>query len=93
MPIEAALNCFGRGKRALSGAPARLFDHEGASGNSSEEYGANAFTAGNYGLYEKKLILQALMSCGGKIVEAAALLQIPRTTLQYKIRKYGLMIE
>jgi len=45
------------------------------------------------GLYEKKLILQALMSCGGKIVEAAALLQIPRTTLQYKIRKYGLMIE
>jgi len=26
-------------------------------------------------------------------VEAAALLQIPRTTLQYKIRKYGLMIE
>lgn len=40
--------------------------------------------------YEKKLIREALQACGGKIVDAAARLGIPRTTLQYKLDKYRL---
>lgn len=38
--------------------------------------------------YEKKLILQALKICGGRIVDAAKRLSIPRTSLQYKMDKY-----
>lgn len=40
--------------------------------------------------YEKQLIDQAMTVCHGKIVEAASLLKIPRTTLQYKLEKYHL---
>ncbi|MBQ1228428.1 MAG: sigma 54-interacting transcriptional regulator, partial [Firmicutes bacterium] len=37
--------------------------------------------------YEKKLILDALKKSGWKVVDAAKLLRIPRTSLQYKMEK------
>ena len=40
--------------------------------------------------YEKKLIITALNQCRWKIVDAARKLQIPRTSLQYKMEKYGI---
>lgn len=40
--------------------------------------------------YERQLIVQAMAACHGKIVDAAALLKIPRTTLQYKLEKHHL---
>lgn len=38
--------------------------------------------------YEKELIRQALVQTGGNITEAARILDIPRQTLQRKIRQY-----
>lgn len=40
--------------------------------------------------YEKKLILDALRVNSWKIVDAAKTLKIPRTSLQYKMEKYGI---
>lgn len=40
--------------------------------------------------YEKKLIMEALKKSGWKVVDAAKLLRIPRTSLQYKMEKYGI---
>lgn len=40
--------------------------------------------------YEKKLILDALRVNNWKIVDAAKALKIPRTSLQYKMEKYGI---
>ena len=91
--IEAALNVLGEGSvLSLEHLPAYLTMREPPEIHQKNTEPTLSLPE-TMGLYEKKLILQALMSCGGKIVEAAALLQIPRTTLQYKIRKYGLMIE
>ena len=91
--IEAALNVLGEGSvLSLEHLPAYLTMREPPESHQKNTEPTLSLPE-TMGLYEKKLILQALMSCGGKIVEAAALLQIPRTTLQYKIRKYGLMIE
>lgn len=41
--------------------------------------------------YEKDLITKALLKSKGNVKKAARLLQIPRTTLQYKIKKYHLL--
>ena len=40
--------------------------------------------------YEKKLILAAMKASNWKIVDAAARLRIPRTSLQYKLEKYDI---
>ena len=40
--------------------------------------------------YEKKLIMAALQQSRWKIIDAAKKLQIPRTSLQYKMEKYGI---
>lgn len=39
---------------------------------------------------ERKMIEKALRKCGGNITRAAELLDIPRQTLQYRLRKFGL---
>lgn len=39
---------------------------------------------------EKEIIEEALSSCGGNITKAAKILGIPRQTLQYKLRKFGI---
>lgn len=40
--------------------------------------------------FEREMIIKALNSCGNKIVDAAELLKIPRTSLQYKMQKYNI---
>lgn len=40
--------------------------------------------------YEKKMIIDALKNSNWKIVDAAKKLKIPRTSLQYKMEKYGI---
>lgn len=40
--------------------------------------------------YESKVINRALQQCGHNIKQAAVKLGIPRSTLQYKIKKYAL---
>ncbi|OTQ49811.1 sigma-54 interaction domain-containing protein [Gilliamella apis] len=42
--------------------------------------------------YEKQLIIDALNQANGKIITAAKLLNISRTTLQYKVRKYHIQM-
>jgi transcriptional regulator with PAS, ATPase and Fis domain len=41
--------------------------------------------------YEKRLIEQALEQCGGSQVAAARHLKMDRSTLRYKMKKYGLL--
>jgi len=40
--------------------------------------------------YEKSLVIAALASSGGNVLQAAALLKIPRGTLRYKMEKLGI---
>lgn len=40
--------------------------------------------------YEKQLIIDALNQTNGKIITAAKLLDVSRTTLQYKVKKYDI---
>ena len=42
--------------------------------------------------YERELICQALNASGGKLVQAAKLLDIPRQTLQRKIQQYEITL-
>ena len=42
--------------------------------------------------YEKQLIIDALNQANGKIITAAKLLNISRTTLQYKVKKYHIQM-
>ncbi len=43
--------------------------------------------------WEKQFIQDALKETGGNVTKAAQLLKIPRQTLQYKIKKYGITAE
>jgi arginine utilization regulatory protein len=40
--------------------------------------------------HERKIIERALLSCRGNVSQAAEILEVPRQTLQYKIKKYHL---
>jgi DNA-binding NtrC family response regulator len=40
--------------------------------------------------FERQLVRSALQQCGGNVLQAAALLKIPRGTLRYKVEKLGL---
>ena len=42
--------------------------------------------------YEKQLIVDALNQVNGKIITAAKLLNVSRTTLQYKVKKYNIQM-
>ena len=42
--------------------------------------------------YEKQLIIDALNQANGKIITAAKLLNVSRTTLQYKVKKYNIQM-
>ena len=41
--------------------------------------------------FERQLVQEALSRCNGNVLQAAALLQIPRGTLRYKLEKLGLV--
>ncbi|OCG04011.1 sigma-54 interaction domain-containing protein [Gilliamella sp. wkB112] len=42
--------------------------------------------------YERQLIVDALNQANGKIVTAAKILKVSRTTLQYKVKKYNIQL-
>ncbi len=87
--VESAMNVLEAGESlTLEHLPAYLTMQEPPSG--LEEESPVLSLSESMALYEKKLISEALRACRGKIVDAAARLKVPRTTLQYKIEKYGL---
>ncbi len=65
--------------------------------NKIEKTSINELT-GNHNLieqvehYEKQLIIDALNQANGKIITAAKLLNVSRTTLQYKVKKYHIQM-
>ena len=65
--------------------------------NKIEKPSINELT-GNHNLieqvehYEKQLIIDALNQANGKIITAAKLLNVSRTTLQYKVKKYNIQM-
>ncbi|OTQ81142.1 sigma-54 interaction domain-containing protein [Gilliamella apis] len=65
--------------------------------NKIEKTSINKLT-GNHNLieqvehYEKQLIIDALNQANGKIITAAKLLNVSRTTLQYKVKKYNIQM-
>ncbi|MBI0156902.1 sigma-54-dependent Fis family transcriptional regulator [Gilliamella sp. M0364] len=65
--------------------------------NKIEKTSINELT-GNHNLieqvehYEKQLIIDALNQANGKIITAAKLLNVSRTTLQYKVKKYNIQM-
>ena len=86
--IEAALNVLGEDDTiSLEHLPAYLTMREPPEVHRSEQPTGLSLTE-SLERYEKKLIVQAMTTCHGRIVDAAALLKIPRTTLQYKLEKY-----
>ncbi|BDF72207.1 arginine utilization regulatory protein RocR [Oscillospiraceae bacterium] len=87
--VEAAMNVMGEGEAlTLEHLPAYLTMREPPIGGG--EQAPTLSLAQSMELYEKKLITEALRACGGKIVDAAERLKVPRTTLQYKLDKYGI---
>ena len=93
--IEAALNLTdGSRELRVEDIPAYFFSPAGASAAGSG--GANTRSVPNVPLreavadYERGLIRQALQEAKGNIDRAAALLQIPRTTLYSRMSKLGL---
>lgn len=90
--IEAAMNMVESGERIeLENLPAYLTMPEPKINLDSSIYHTNDFSLTEaMESYEKKLIISALHQCRWKIVDAAKKLQIPRTSLQYKMEKYGI---
>ena len=93
--IEAALNLTdGSRELRVEDIPAYFFSPAGAS--AAGPGGANTRSVPNVPLreavadYERGLIRQALQEAKGNIDRAAALLQIPRTTLYSRMSKLGL---
>ena len=90
--VEFAMNIAGDGgKINLADLPAYLTEIE----EDREEVHENTYfqeisLTDALESYEKKLILDALKKSGWKVVDAAKLLRIPRTSLQYKMEKYGI---
>ncbi|OCG34135.1 sigma-54-dependent Fis family transcriptional regulator [Gilliamella sp. Bim1-2] len=65
--------------------------------NKPENLPINTSTDGNNLIeqvenYERQLIINALNQANGKIITAAKLLNISRTTLQYKVKKYHIQM-
>ena len=85
--IEAALNVLGEGSvLSLEHLPAYLYMREPPEIHQKNTEPTLSLPE-TMGLYEKKLILQALMSCGGKIVEAAVALQTSCEKFSYNLQK------
>lgn len=90
--IEAAMNMVESGQKIeVEHLPAyltlvhpRVFDEINAE--NSDTFSLNHALEN----YEKKLIMAALQQSKWKIIDAAKKLQIPRTSLQYKMEKYGI---
>ena len=91
--VEFAMNVAEDGEEIqLAHLPAYLTEseEEREEGMNDFSYPSDVSLTDALEAYEKKLILEALRKCGWKIVDAAKYLKIPRTSLQYKMEKYGL---
>ena len=90
--IEAAMNMVASGEEIqLHHLPAYLtLIHNESFGAPAESPAAAIPLNEAMARYEKKLILTALGQCSWRIVDAAKVLGIPRTSLQYKMEKYGI---
>lgn len=91
--IEAAMNVVGNETEIrLKHLPASLtLPEPGLSTDFSNSYeGMDTPLTEALESYEKRLILRALHQSRWKIVDAAKRLQVPRTSLQYKMEKYGI---
>ena len=90
--IEAAMNMVASGEEIqLHHLPAYLtLIHNESFGAPAESPAAAIPLNEAMARYEKKLILTALGQCRWRIVDAAKVLGIPRTSLQYKMEKYGI---
>ena len=87
--VEAAMNMAGSNEElSLEHFPAYLVVNEQRElpSRMSQDYGVSLTSA--LESYEKKLIIDALKLSDWKITGAADRLQIPRTSLQYKMEKY-----
>ncbi len=90
--VEFAMNIAADGEKIdLGHLPAYLTEAEEAeSGSVQHTYIQDVSLTDALETYEKKLILDALKKSGWKVVDAAKFLKIPRTSLQYKMEKYGI---
>ncbi len=90
--IESAMNIAENNELiSLEHLPAYLAEPERADNNVKENYYLTDISLTEaMETYEKKLILDALKGSNWKIIDAAKLLKIPRTSLQYKMEKYGI---
>lgn len=72
-------------------------NHNGANSNFSHKPVSNYESNGanlteQVEDYERQLIVDALNQANGKIISAAKILNVSRTTLQYKVKKYNIQL-
>ncbi|MCQ2554843.1 MAG: sigma 54-interacting transcriptional regulator [Clostridia bacterium] len=95
--IESAMNIMGdSGEIGLEQIPVHLNDDFEGQESLTEDLGNSNYSEYTPSLtesleaYEKKLVNAALVESHYNVSLAAELLKIPRTSLNYKIKKYGL---
>ena len=90
--IESAMNVVEDGQRVeLEHLPIYLSEVDELEEDTPEHSPREAVSLNEaLAAYEKKLILAAMKASNWKIVDAAARLRIPRTSLQYKLEKYDI---
>ncbi|OCG06555.1 sigma-54-dependent Fis family transcriptional regulator [Gilliamella sp. wkB178] len=72
-------------------------NHNGANSNFAHKPVSNYVSNGSdlteqVEDYERQLIVDALNQANGKIISAAKILNVSRTTLQYKVKKYNIQL-
>lgn len=90
--IESAMNVVEDGQTVeLEHLPIYLSEEDELEEDTPEHSPREAVSLNEaLAAYEKKLILAAMKASNWKIVDAAARLRIPRTSLQYKLEKYDI---
>ena len=92
--IEGAISVMDSDKIEVLDLPIKLrelhkdLDQSIVGGIQTEVYSLKESMA----LAEKHAVEQAMRSAGGNITQAAKLLQVPRQTLQYKLKKYDVLV-
>lgn len=97
--IEAAVNIVQDGYIELKDLPVYLIDEIKKEINSADENMDVAEKDNMQSLnqsvneVEKKMIIKSVKMCRGNISKASKVLNIPRQTLQYKIKKYDIKMD
>lgn len=87
--IESAMNLIAAGRIEVGHLPIYFRDLIGQASQRGETAAIGPLSK-MMDTFEKEAIQKALSASGGNIAETARILQMPRQTLQYKIRKYQL---